>query len=391
MRAGHWCRCCGLGIAFRNFSGSHAHWNFFSAHVALDTQTDEQGWVVGTLPQNFLKAPGFVEQTPWRSGFIGVGGPLSLAPRLLRFAYKIDEDAEVVRIQITMQMRYVRTPFFFADWQWALEYELPFVDYERLMTEGRLRINDYQVSATHSGNTGVTLEATTNTQDGWGDIVLVWPPFTADWTDKKLVVEADTATPFKETTLPVGFGYGVPINLSWLLTPHEFVFDDTTYVENLSNVVGVRERWYEDSHTDTECYSYFTARHYSIVDEPWPFFGQDSIAAPDRYLLDLSFRTPSTCNGSDVAPDVCMDWQISGIWWKAFEDNGVVVATEYKNPLTVRQDITLFQVAAATPVLYTRWTLTSNPTRQGLMEFDQEDQAATVFPITYTLSLLPIV
>jgi hypothetical protein len=86
-----------------------------------------------------------------------------------------------------------------------------------------------------------------------------------------------------------------------------------------------------------------------------------------------------------------MDWQISGIWWKAFEDNGVVVATEYKNPLTVRQDITLFQVAAATPVLYTRWTLTSNPTRQGLMEFDQEDQAATVFPITYTLSLLPIV
>lgn len=375
MSAGHWCRCCGLGIAFANFSGPHAHWNFFSAHVALDTETDDEGWVVGTRPPNFLKAAGYVEQTPWQGATVGNTSPLAISPRLLRFAYKVDPDAETITIQMTMEMR--RT---FLDWQWELEYELTYADYDTLIADGRLRLNDYQTSADHSGNNGFPFA--TDTQEGWGDIVLVWPRFAADWSGKRLVVTAATDTPIKSRTPTADTGFITnPINLSWLATPHEFVFDDTTYVEELSDGVGVRERWYEDSHVDTECYTYFTARHYSAIDEPVISRGEESWAAIDRYLLELSFSTASTCGGSPSYPNVRLAWQISGIWWKAFENDGVVVTTEHKSPLTGSG------LPVATPVLYDGNVF---GVRRALQEYDSEDPEASVFPITYTLSLLPI-
>lgn len=391
---GHWCRCCGLGLAFANFSGPHAHWNFFSAHVHTDWIEDDEGWLVSNPAQiddagAFPNARvGALVHSPW----IEYTASLVIFPELRRFAYKVDNEAQTIGIKIRMRMRVSNLP-----WTWDLEYELTYEDYDELMVQGRLRLNDYEVSATHSGATlataGVSTVAT-NTQNGWGDIMLVYPKFGEDWTGKKLRVTAATDTPVKNTnsSLPVfSYGVNVPIDLSWLVgTNHEFVFNESTFVEELlpPGFNPNRPRYYEQTLSGTG-YSSFKARHYSIVDNIFnaPTLGETTVPpeAYPRFALDLSFDSAAKGNSPQLAEDVSMRWQISHIWWKAFENNGVVVTTEHKSPATANNSG--FQLPVATPVLFTR-TLAND--RWGLTEFDQADQSASIFPITYTLSLLPL-
>lgn len=385
---GHWCRCCGLGLAFANFSGPHAHWNFYSAHVHADWIEDQDGWLVSN-PSSFGfpffdRPVGAREFSPW----IGYTARLLLAPELRRFSYKIDGNAEKVRIKLEMRTRY---QFFSAslDWTWDVEYALTYEDYSQFLANGRLRLNDYQVNATYSGGD------TGNTQEGWGDIMLVYPKFGEDWTGKKLMVSASTDTPVKNTNSAVAqLSYGVfqdvPINLSWLVdTSHEFVFDDTTFVELPTEDFPVRPRYYEST-LSGDGYKSFKVRHYSIVDNIFngPSATNSSTVPPEaypRFAAELSFDTAATYAGSPVAQDVSMRWQISHIWWKAFEDDGVVTTTEHKNPLNTNNGG--FLAPVATPVLFTR---RFDGVRWGLTEYDQNDQAGSIFPITYRLSLLPI-
>jgi hypothetical protein len=392
---GHWCRCCGLGLAFANFSGVHAHWNFYSAHVHADWIEDNQGWLVSNPQQgndNGFTSNGRVgvlTHSPW----LDYTARLDVAPELRWFAYKVDDEAQKVRIKIRMRMRAPSA----LNWTWDLEYELTYEDYDELLAQGRLRLNDYEVSATHSGNplatAGFNTPVATNTQDGWGDIVLVYPKFGEDWTGKKLVVTAATDTPVKNTNaaIPV-FGYNVPINLSWLVgTNHEFVFDESTFVELNTEALNlaVRPRYYEST-LSGDGFKSFKVRHYSIVDNIFngPAATAQATIPPEaypRFAAELSFDTAGTFGGSPVAENVSMRWQISHIWWKAFEDDGVVVTTEHKSPATANNSG--YQAPVATPVLFTR-QLDNN--RWGLTEYDQNDQSASIFPITYTLSLVPL-
>lgn len=393
---GHWCRCCGLGLAFANFSGPHAHWNFYSAHVHANWIEDEEGWLVSNPQQRAESGVGtdprvgVLTHSPW----VDYTATLLAAPELRLFAYKVDADAQRVRIKIRMRMR---APFA-LDWTWDLEYQLTYGDYDELLAQGRLRLNDYQVSATHSGFPSAVAginSVATNTQDGWGDIMLVYPKFGEDWTGKKLVVTAATDTPVKNTnSAVVAFSYGqfqnVAIDLSWLVgTNHEFVFNDSTFVELPTQILPVRPRYYEST-LSGDGYKSFKVRHYSVVDNI--FNGPAVIAQPTvppeaypRLAAELSFDTAATLGGSQVAENVSMRWQISHIWWKAFEDDGVVVTTEHKSPLTANNGG--FQAPIATPVLFTRRL---NNDRWGLTEYDQNDQSASIFPITYTLSLIPL-
>jgi hypothetical protein len=392
---GHWCRCCGLGVAFANFSGPHAHLNFYSAHVHTDWAEDGNGWLVSNPSQIndsgiFAERLGAFDHSPW----LGYTSQLPIHAELRRFSYKVDTAAQRVRIKIRFRMNAS------LSWTWELEYELTYQDYDEFMAAGRLRLNDYQISATHSGAALATAgggTVATNTQSGWGDIMLVYPKFGEDWGGKKLRVTAATDTPVKNTNdaSPV-YSYGVfedvPIDLSWLVgINHEFVFNDSTFVELATEVpeLGVRPRYYESELSGTG-YESFKARHYSIVENI--FNGPSNSASPTtppeaypRIALELSFDFPATIGSPQLAEDVSMRWQISHIWWKAFENNGVVVTTEHKSPATGNN--LGFQAPVATPVLFTR---SLGGDRWGLAEFDQADLTASVFPITYTLSLLPL-
>jgi hypothetical protein len=372
MPRGDHCRCCGLGLALANFQGAHSAWNFYSWVVGLDTEADNDGWIVATRAPDFQKAPAFYEIDPWRNALV-VTRPFR--PTLLRLAYKVDPDAETFRLQIRLQMEGASD----FDWRWDLEYEMTFADYDALVAEGRLRLNDYLVSATHSGFTSVNdsnlNSVPTNTQDGWGDFVLVWPRFAADWSGKRLVVTASTDTPIKNTTELSGFPLP-PINLSWLETPFEFVFDQDSFVEVTSGY----QRYYDDLQTNTACYQFFGARHFDIANTAVQQ-GPDRVAGIESSVAWIRFRTGNgsgvgnTCGGSPADGRVAMDWQIGSVWWKAFENDGVVIATEYKG-----------LGRSASPVLHTELNLSRAP----LNEFDSNAPAASVFPITYTLSLLPI-
>jgi len=392
---GHWCRCCGLGLAFANFSGPHAHWNFYSAHVHADWIEDEEGWLVSNpqqLNDNTFTSNGrrgVLTHSPW----MDYTANLAISPELRWFAYKVDNEAQKVRIKIRMRMRYQPFSIHF-DWTWDLEYELTYQDYDQFIAAGRLRLNDYEVSASYSGGDAFQ---TGNTREGWGDIVLVYPKFGEDWTGKKLVVTAATDTPVKNTNSgsPV-LSYGVfgdlPIDLSWLVgTNHEFVFDDSTFVELDTEAynLGVRPRYYEST-LSGDGFKSFKVRHYSIVDNIFngPAATAEATIPPEaypRFAAELSFDTAGTLGGSPVAENVSMRWQISHIWWKAFENDEVVVTTESKSTLSARNLNVLAPVA--TPVLFTRRL---DNDRWGLAEYDQNDQAASIFPITYTLSLVPL-
>lgn len=386
---GHWCRCCGLGLAFANFSGPHAHWNFYSAHVHADWVEDEDGWLVSNPSSSgfpfFDKPVGARPFSPW----LGYSARLAIAPELRRFSYKVDDDAKKVLIKIQM-----RTLYQFSsiplDWTWDVEYQLTYDDYSHFLANGRIRLNDYQVSATYTGG------ETGNTQDGWGDVMLVYPKFGEDWTRKKLVVSAATDTPVKNTnSAVVQLSYGVftdvPINLSWLVnTNHEFVFDDTTFVELPTEDPLMRPRYYEST-LSGDGYKSFKVRHYSIIDNIFngPSAANSATVPPEaypRFAVELSFDTAATYAGSPVAEDVSMRLQISHIWWKAFENNGVVTTTEHKSPLTASNGG--FPAPVASPALFTR---RFNDVRWGLAEYDQNDQDSSIFPITYTLSLVPLI
>lgn len=393
---GHWCRCCGLGLAFANFSGVHSHWNFYSAHVHANYIEDDEGYLVSN-PEQFRDdglgarlGVGSLAHSPW----LGYSSLLGIAPELRRFSYKVDAAAQKVRIKMRMRMR---RGFFSSvagsfSWTWDVEYELTYENYDELLAKGRLRLNDYQINATYSG--GDELE-TGNTQEGWGDVVLVYPKFGEDWTGKKLTVATSTATPIKNTNsafllLSHGFFEDVPIDLSWLVNEiHEFVFDVSTFVELPTQSGDVRPRYYEKTLSGAG-YKFFKVRHYSVVDNI--FNGQSGIVqttvppeAYPRFAAELSFDTAGTIGGSEVAENVSMRWQISHIWWKAFEDNGVVVTTDHKSPL--EQANLGFFAPVATPVLFSR---ALNNDRLGLKERDDNDLNASIFPITYTLSLLPL-
>jgi hypothetical protein len=388
---GHWCRCCGLGLAFANFSGVHAHWNFYSAHVHADWIEDNQGWLVSNPQQgndNGFTSNGRVgvlTHSPW----LDYTAQLGINPELRWFAYKVDDAAQKVRIKIRMRMRY--QPFSIRfDWTWDLEYELTYQDYDQFIAAGRLRLNDYEVAASYSGGDAFQ---TGNTREGWGDIVLVYPKFGEDWTGKKLVVTAATDTPVKNTNAFSSLlGYGVfedvPIDLSWLVgTNHEFVFDESTFVElntEALNLAG-RPRYYEST-LSGDGFKSFKVRHYSIVDNIFngPAATAQATIPPEaypRFAAELSFDFLAKGNSPQLAEDVSMRWQISHIWWKAFEDDGVVVTTESKSTISAGG------APVATPVLFTR---SLGNLRWGLTELDQNDQSASIFPITYTLSLVPL-
>lgn len=389
---GHWCRCCGLGLAFANFSGPHAHWNFYSAHVHTDWIEDEEGWLVSN-PQQLddsgafgVPRVGAIDHSPW----LGYTAGLAIKPELRRFSYKVDNDAQKVRIKIR-----IRTTSGLSQWQWDLEYALTYQDYDQFIAQGRLRLNDYQVSATHSGSTLATAgigTVPTNNQDGWGDIVLVYPKFGEDWSGKRLSVFTSVGTPVKNTNSAVPqFSYGIfqdlPIDLSWLVgVNHEFVFNQSTFVELNTEEAPMRPRYYESTRSGNGFKS-FKARHYSVVDN---IANGTSVAvqptippeAYPRFALELSFDTAATLSGSPVAENVSMRWQISHIWWKAFEESGVVVTTEFKNPLTANNGG--FQAPVATPVLFTR---RPDNSRWGLTEFDENDPNTSMFPILFTMIL----
>lgn len=356
MRRDFSCRCCGLGLALANFSGMQAVFNFTTARIGTSFVTDSTTGYSNTIrsglvtDENGWQVMHVAELDKYTQRFVD----LAQSSDINRVAFKFDDQNEVVRIQIRIRVfehppsagRYALVGL--ERWRWDLEYEIPYDNYNDLVATGRLRLNPYQTSATHSGSTSETfvipasisqglineqLSGVTNNPAELGDIVLVWPPFELDFTNHRLVfslVAANPVVPVQDFTVEEFQA----VNLAWAQQPREFVFDETTVEPDYSISQPERfNRLFRDRITHnyaSECYGFAEATHRNYLQvDPRTLGALQFIPA----AVEVIFTTASGCerigDGQPINSGLAMLLGLQIIFWKAFQVDNVLVTTEH--------------------------------------------------------------
>lgn len=338
MRSQKVCHCCGLGIALAGFSGMNAGFNFVTARMQSLT-TDSDGWI--NLSRDHVW-PLMKSTTNVRVTY-GVS----------QFAMRLNEGNSSVEIDLTLLASEIGLPGFniIDEWSWNLTYEIPYADYNKVISEGRLRLNPYQTSVQHAGDTYAVIPAATvnalnqslsvvgptNLTDTLGDIVLVWPPFDLNWHNKRLTFTMTATNPIATHFFD---GYEV-LNVSWASQLFEFVFDDASLTDWQTPFALPAFIDRHDHDYASDCWEYIEAAH------PWDVTRRGSInissiiqSVDERQYpstLNLSFKSAIRCNDlgtpgfippASGVQSPMMQWSMSGIYWKAFAENDKLTATD---------------------------------------------------------------
>lgn len=272
---------------------------------------------------------------------------------LSRFAMRLNEGSNNVEIDLTLLATELGLPGFniIDEWSWNLKYEIPYDDYNKVISEGRLRLNPYQTSVQHAGDTyavipsatvnalnqSISVVGPTNLAETLGDVVLVWPPFDLNWHNKRLTFTMTATNPIATHFFS---GYEV-LNVSWANQLFEFVFDDAALTDWQTPFALPAFIDRHDHDYASDCWQYIEAVH------PWDVTRRGStnitsiIQSVDQRqypsTLNLSFKSAIRCNDlgtpSFIPPasgvqSPMMQWSMSGIYWKAFAENDKLIATD---------------------------------------------------------------
>lgn len=356
MRKSYGCECCGLGLAFGGFKNAQTVWNFRTYRLgaaSLETQDDGSVKMSRQELPRFIGSPNILDATTCT---------------IPEFSYLVNEIARTV--EVTLKLQASRGAVAFGpSWSWELFYRVPLSSWELLIQDGRLGLNPFLVSATHSGSTegnfpstsqgidgGSSFSATLNSQADLGNVVLAWPPFFEDWTNKKLTVLASTATP---TVLTATLSDNI-LDVTGFMRPFEFVFDESTATLPADTERQIFVDRVEENYA-TECWSFMQASHQRHV---------------SGEVLQVSFVGGRDCtnlgagNQYNTFAPACI-WRISGIWWQAFQSG---------NSVEVEVDDTL--APNVSPVLCIR-------TQAGVFRVLSTLQR-DVYPFSLSLTLSPI-
>lgn len=343
MRVSQACQCCGFGLAMSGFSKFPAACNFYSARLGSSFTTDNEGWRVCS-----------VEDISMYSGSPVVSQEIAF---VRRFAYRINEADSRIEIELVFGVsRLVGQIIGFSLSEWTVIYHVPFSDFDVLVAQGRLVLNDFVASQQ------VNPFLFYNSFVGVGQVVLVWPPFFEDWSNKQLTVEMSWDQPLVPSTFdPTKY----EVDLRFTQSPFVFLFDDSTRQEG--TVFGSFFSFYQDEHVSEsgDCFTFYRARHANVLS------GQ-------VHVVQLSYRSANVCDGGDrrLRGNPSMFWAISGIWWKAFAQ---ATDTEGQQVLTVVCEDEVAHLRPS-PLLLNSQLFQAQLTK-ALSEWEQ------AFPVTVTLTL----